>query len=231
MRWGKTSLDNYRREVKGMRSKSLSVAVVVLLLMVFSVCTVLAAGISGTKHDLSSSRDDKQVCVFCHVPHNPVDKTLLWARAVPTGSFDMYSNSTLDGEISGELSGTASLLCMSCHDGVTAIDITFVNADAKLGGIDGKDLTNDHPVNIVMALGDVPVDPGLKMPSEGGCVLFGKEGDPQKVQCASCHNVHGQSAELAGVTDIAYQDDNGNIAKFLRVTPQGSGICLDCHVK
>lgn len=212
---------------KGVRRMRKTIMILAVMVSLFIITgSVLAAGIVGTKHDLSANRDDGQVCVFCHVPHNPTDKTLLWSRDIPNGTFTMYANSTLDGTIDDNLSGTASLLCMSCHDGVTATDITLNNG-TNLGGEGGKDLSNDHPVNITYAYG---VDPGLKDPDAVECILFGED-DNKTVQCASCHNVHGQNAEIAGVTETQYQDNHGNIMKFLRVTPEKSGICLDCHIK
>jgi hypothetical protein len=84
-----------------------------------------------------------QVCVFCHTPHGGNTEVhmstywngsgyqnlagsgsfLLWNRDIKnsTGAFYTYKSDTFQGE-SGEIR-VYSLLCMSCHDGVSAINV------------------------------------------------------------------------------------------------------------
>lgn len=68
-----------------------------------------------------------QVCVFCHTPHNATRNSPLWNRVANTGiTYRMYTSS-------GSLSSTAknavltssneSVLCLSCHDGKTAMNV------------------------------------------------------------------------------------------------------------
>ncbi|MBI4984568.1 MAG: cytochrome c3 family protein [Rhodocyclales bacterium] len=105
----------------------------------------LAAGISSTKHNLSSggsgeTRSGKsstdQICVFCHTPHGsdtsaPVP---LWNRKLDTStSYTLFSSlgtSTLDGEVLSV--GSISLACLSCHDGTQAMD-SVINAPGSGG--------------------------------------------------------------------------------------------------
>jgi cytochrome c553 len=77
---------------------------------------------------MNSSRNQYgEVCVYCHTPHgaNTNHDLPLWNRTIqnPTGytTYDQLNTSTLTpGSVSQP--GANSLSCMSCHDGVTAID-------------------------------------------------------------------------------------------------------------
>jgi predicted CXXCH cytochrome family protein len=101
------------------------------------------AGISGSKHDLSSTgggpnkTDQGEICVFCHTPHGS-DTTAavpLWNRVLANPStyttYDSLGTSTLDGLGAGGTTsltvGSVSLACLSCHDGTQAMD-TVLNA-------------------------------------------------------------------------------------------------------
>lgn len=118
-----------------------------MLLGVLTVLlTLLWAGMAfstilGSKHDLGSltggntfqSTNETEVCIFCHTPHQAVvtdsagNRLPLWNRSIARndaggagGPFSVYSSSTLNATV-GQPSGL-TLLCMSCHDGVTAIN-------------------------------------------------------------------------------------------------------------
>lgn len=79
-----------------------------------------------------------EICVFCHTPHGASKNipglstpTWLWNRTNPTGlTYQMYSSSTFSGAATASTSPTGvSLMCMSCHDGVTSIAVnTLLNA-------------------------------------------------------------------------------------------------------
>ncbi len=102
-------------------------------------------GITGTRHNISVSyldaanrltmeirrNDYNQVCVYCHTPHGANNSTgglgmPLWNRTVNMGlNYELYNTPTtlgLAGEQNVTHPGPASLTCLSCHDGVTAID-------------------------------------------------------------------------------------------------------------
>jgi len=106
--------------------------------------TAGSAGIANTKHNLSSTSDPANVrttagtddiCVFCHTPHAgdnsaPVP---LWNKRLPVGTgYTSYSSSTIDGTFATV--GSVSLACLSCHDGVQAMD-NVINAPGS-GGFD-----------------------------------------------------------------------------------------------
>jgi len=81
-----------------------------------------------------------EVCVFCHTPHGasknmpgitdvPGGKPMwLWNRTNPSGyTYNVYSSSTFSNFGNTGPTGI-SLMCMSCHDGVTSIAVnTLLN--------------------------------------------------------------------------------------------------------
>jgi predicted CXXCH cytochrome family protein len=109
-----------------------------------------------------------------------------------------------------------SLLCLSCHDGVTSTFTTAMTTVNRVGyktsfggsGTDSYGLTNDHPVNM-------PYDP-IKNTSlqavttvTANLPLFGTT---NTLQCATCHEPH-----------------NNTNTRFLR---QGNNttLCTSCHL-
>jgi len=152
-----------------------------------------ANGIVGSRHNLGAfgrhvvTRDKNaggivtgttQICVFCHTPHHSnTSARPLWNRNMPNSSGYVGYGTTIAGTVIAKpAAGSASLACLSCHDGVTTFD-NLVNAPGKgtamptgagtwsfydgngsnlvagnvieAGRLQlGADLTNDHPVNV-----------------------------------------------------------------------------------
>lgn len=118
-----------------------------------------AENVKDTLHNLSTSNPvagvniaaganpTTEVCVFCHTPHgsaaNPGGAAPLWNRAIPAGSaYTAYTSPTFDTTPSNAPAGV-SLACLSCHDGVIALD-AFINAPGSGGfrGLDNATTTN-----------------------------------------------------------------------------------------
>lgn len=78
----------------------------------------LATPIAGSKHDFSTA-SSPEVCVFCHTPHGGNNAGPLWNRAITQQPITMYSSTTMDS-VQDPTLNMASLLCMSCHDGVNS---------------------------------------------------------------------------------------------------------------
>lgn len=135
--------------------------------------TAFAQSIVGSKHDLSTggttsnkATSATQVCVFCHTPHGADAAAPLWNRNVPnTGSYQFYNSASLDSPVGTAASiGLQSTMCLSCHDGVTALN-NLINSpgsgtgtpptmggDGTLTGLFANlstDLRNDHPIGIL----------------------------------------------------------------------------------
>jgi predicted CXXCH cytochrome family protein len=175
------------------------------------------AQISGTPHDFSGRGwGSAEICVFCHAPHNTsttVAGAPLWNHAVTAQTFTMYSSSTLNATMPAQPAGV-SKLCLSCHDGLTAIDsfgtrtgTNFVTGSAALG----TNLGNDHPIGFSYNAALIGLDPGLKTPPTT-LPRYGASNDT--LECATCHNVH-----------------SNTLGNFLRSTNAASAMCLQCHNK
>jgi len=108
-------------------------------------------GIANTRHNLTMSyttgaimdqfrNNYYEICVYCHTPHgaNSTAAAPLWNRTVSQRSFSLYDqdagNQTRDNQDSTFTQpGPNSLTCLSCHDGVTAID-SVINMPTQLTG-------------------------------------------------------------------------------------------------
>jgi len=208
-------------------------------LMVIAVMTIplgKAYGqISGTPHDLRSTLSIDQVCLPCHTPHNAQTDAsggsmILWNHEITNQTFTMYSqfaaprpsgDNPRNQDAGNSLSGP-SKLCLSCHDGVTAIDnyggttggsimMGTVNADANLG----TDLRNDHPIGLQYP--DSGVNTGFNDPAGFVGVKLVTVNGQARVECTSCHDPHDYSL--------------GSSEPYLRRTLSGSILCLECHNK
>jgi len=82
----------------------------------------------------------EEICIFCHTPHSAsssdyykdtaggYNSTILWNRVLPVGAgaannqYTLYSSSSLTLISVTAPTGT-SLMCLSCHDGITGIAV------------------------------------------------------------------------------------------------------------
>lgn len=177
--------------------------------------------IVNTPHNLNNypgvSVPGNQVCLPCHTPHNalvPGEDNVLWNHAETGETFVMYSSTANQPE-------GPSKMCLSCHDGVTAIDnyggnagTTVITGAANLG----TDLSDDHPIGIEYPTSS-PADyrdPSTYAPGiNGGTgVQLVTINGIERVECTSCHHVH-----------------NNGLGNFLRAPVQESYLCLQCHIK
>ena len=181
------------------------------------IAIVLIAGsgmamgaIANSAHDFSGDLwSGGEICLPCHAPHNPdPGGTFLWNHAVPSeASLTEYTPA------SGAAVnlGNASLGCLGCHDGVTALD-SFGGATgtALMTGtsVIGQDLTDDHPVGVAF--------PGTSDYKAGHTLPLYDNGGTDQVECASCHDVH---------------NNGGGSTNMLRMDNTGSALCIDCHNK
>lgn len=96
----------------------------------------------------AADRRTTEVCIFCHTPHNASPSTALWGRQqTVTNSFGHYTAPNLQIQKDSSASTASeygepnysSRLCLSCHDGATALgavlngpEIVFDAAVAKI---------------------------------------------------------------------------------------------------
>ncbi len=100
-----------------------------------SVPASVGAGVANTPHNLIGSgrgpvtgeEDSSAVCAYCHTPHGESASPPLWQHLeVEEGAgfttFDSFGRSNLANI---EDMGSVSLACVSCHDGVQALNVTL----------------------------------------------------------------------------------------------------------
>lgn len=176
-----------------MTNKLRYVVQLVLLGFLFVGSYASAQGfIVGSKHDFTAGGSAQQVttdavtdqvCVFCHTPHGadtsaPVP---LWNKLITTRAYTRYSELATPSFDAREAPvGSVSLACLSCHDGVQAMDVvlnapgsggydatgneidpgaigpmtgTPIPVVAETNGVFALDLSNDHPISIQYAGG------------------------------------------------------------------------------
>lgn len=204
-----------------------------LLLTVAIILIVAQVGfgqtIVGSAHDFSGAswNTTDEICIVCHTPHN-ADMTVpdapLWNHEVTAVTdYTLYSSLTFDGEASIGQPDGSSKLCLSCHDGTVALEnfsgnntgTNYMTGDNLIG----TDLGDDHPISFTYDAALASTDGGLFDPTItpsglGGSItntmLYG-----DKMQCASCHDVH----------------NGAGVIHLLRLSNTASALCLTCHNK
>ncbi len=160
-----------------------------------------------------------RVCLPCHTSHNARtdargESLVLWNHAETDQTFEMYAT-TADHR--GTQPEGVSKLCLSCHDGATAIDDFGGNDDYfnnvkipadSLSNL-GLDLRDDHPIGVEYPPPDLT---GYKDKSTFTGVKVVVVNGMDRVECTSCHDPH-----------------NDSLGMFLRQTLTGSALCLECH--
>jgi predicted CXXCH cytochrome family protein len=159
-----------------MNSKILKTVIVVLVAAVLLTTGKLAiagpiSDVVNSKHNLSVGGSSvgaaqagsgvTQVCIFCHTPHNAGRNRLLWNKASNAAvNFRLYTSSgSLTSVTKGSqlTSDSPSLLCLSCHDGKTAMNILHNSSN----GVDAASVVAGYPAGARL----IPV-------SNGGTIAY-----------------------------------------------------------
>lgn len=222
-------------------------------------------GIQGSKHDMNrqiGQGDSKgRVCAFCHTPHHKLedaklDYNPLWSHEVTTEDYIAYGEQTnsFDATIGLDPLSGPSRLCMSCHDGVIAVDQHYGMAGTassdKLKGDDygqiavglANDLSNDHPIGFYI---EDAIDNDGSSP-ENGIIAFGNAlnatlvlpnntnipaGTPMtSLGFKGLPNSDGKSLFTCASCHEVHNKDSVDEA-FLYEKQAGSAFCLMCHNK
>ncbi len=228
--------------------------------------------IAGSKHDLSNTANkiraanpadvNNEVCVFCHTPHGSNQAFVgapLWNKNIDTSvSYTVYGGGTTTGGTTVDQPGDVSRACLSCHDGVNAINsiinlpgpggwnsagnlIAFTvdggtttipaGSPAKMP-VDitqiGTDLRNDHPVGVLYR-GD-EADPPASLVATTTALPSGFviAGDKD----GNPGPTVGDLLRAGKVECVSCHDPHlGENPTFLRLANTGSQLCLTCHAK
>lgn len=186
-------------------------------------------GINDHPHNLSSSstatihsNTEDRICIFCHTPHGSSARGPLWNRNDPIGpngdgTFPLYADvepgliTNVDADYGGaNYPNGSTRLCLSCHDGVTAIAevISGGNLDPALGNMvdEGStliiDLSAAHPVSFIFNSTIATDVYGTRFDLTN--LLPGLLDGEGRLQCASCHDPHTDTYDVdkAGTYDL-----------------------------
>ena len=193
-----------------------------------------------------------QICIFCHTPHSATPDSPLWSRPDPaTSTFPIYGNplviagsrgSNPSGQTSRSQYNTAdvypngaSRMCLSCHDGVTAIgllnDSTTINmlGPTTLSGYNSAiNLATSHPISFVYVAGVVAdleayYGPGSYiLPSTIDAIDTPLDGH-SRMQCTTCHDPHEDTRAGAPVGLPFWRENTGDDAIDY------NAVCDACH--
>ncbi len=240
-----------------MKGKILAVLIVAVAAIALLSAGTALAGITSTKHNLSptgpgtihatGTQQNGEICVWCHTPHSAntaFTGAPLWNKATPSGSYTMYG-ATIAGTPAATAPGGVSKACLSCHDGVNAIN-SIVN-EAGTGGIVagganvafgataagtallmtgnaniGQSLADDHPISIPYTAPNASLYPTTT--AFGTSTIAGLLISGTTIECSSCHDPHVNTGD-AGLGGVVAG------AMFLRKANTGSALCLTCHNK
>ncbi|MBI2529112.1 MAG: cytochrome c3 family protein [Candidatus Rokubacteria bacterium] len=181
------------------------------------------AGIVDTVHNLSATGAGAvkapgvgEVCIFCHTPHRAGQTVALWNRDLPARTYNLYGSSTLEATLNQPTG--ASRLCLSCHDGTTALGnlrVAPATGPATLGPLTGRaslgtDLSDDHPASFLFDTALALKQGQLVDPT--GLPKAVPLDSTRQLQCTSCHDPH-----------------ENRYRKFLRVDDRFAALCTACH--
>lgn len=206
----------------------------IIAIAVALFATSAYANVLNSPHNLNPA-GGPGVCRYCHTPHhaNPaVTQAPIWARTL-VSTYTPYQKYTANLATTN-----MSLLCMSCHDGVTNLGTVYVTGGsttiayntsrvidsvAATGSNLGTTLADDHPVGVLYD-NAAPNLAGLvasTVATARGFVLFyaNGQGGGTNMECGSCHDPHNYSSVT---TDASY--------RFKRtVTGTVTDFCAACH--
>jgi hypothetical protein len=96
------------------------------------------------------SNNEDQVCIFCHTPHSAGEAKPLWNKVLPTQTFDMYTSSrSLTSTARGVKSpGPESLLCLSCHDGLTAMNVVHSSRNPSSQSVETGEYSGYYKIDL-----------------------------------------------------------------------------------
>lgn len=236
-----------------MAKKYLLTMIAVVAVTLFSL--KVYADIATSKHNLASSgpndsgiesTNTDDICVFCHTPHADSSSTLLaplWNHADTTQTFTAYSSATIDATM-GQPTGV-SKACMSCHDGVTAVNNLLNNVGSGAGtdptmqnvgasgeipaGVTalGTDMNYIHPVSFTYDAALATTDGELYDPTTQGAGIAACTAGGGHIDDCMLFGASNDQLECASCHDV--HDDT--ISMHLIKSNAASALCMTCHDK
>ena len=172
-------------------------------LMLTMLATVSFALIFGNPHDYTvenfSDETYREQCANCHTFESE-------------DSEDSFTINSTDTSFSD-----SSLICLACHDGVTASDLPTVHKEFETDYEASNSLNSNrsHPVMIAYTEGvaglrskETPTDNWSNANNINDLLRDGK------IECGSCHNPHDKKEGM-----------------YLKHSNENSELCFTCHDK
>lgn len=165
------------------------------------------SGLVGSPHDFTTGgAEPRDLCLPCHTPHlTQARRPLLDQRPEAREPWRAYRSGSVELD-------NASLMCLSCHDGVIASDIysrAHSLALAEQVGTSrlGSQALRSHPLGIEYPAGRADYHPAEQVTSRGLPLPGGR------IQCTTCHDPH----------------NRGRHDGLLVISNRRSALCLACH--
>lgn len=207
------------------------------------------SALPGNTHPKKATTET-QICIFCHTPHGARPQTTLWNRLNPNtmGSFPTFAEpaSVQDpsnvlgindpgivasdthygvNDATYEYPNGASKLCLSCHDGVTAMGILATGDEFEMANdfAVGINLAVSHPIsfvynqNVVTYLNTLGKTDIYK-PFPTTAYLDGAS----RVQCTICHQPHKDTKRVGYILPFWRGAGNNDVTEY-------NAICNACH--
>ena len=268
-------------------SATLSGIIIFLLIVgIFADTALGGTSIVGSKHDFTFATggsnfsgqfqiglpntigvDIDEICVFCHTPHGSSTEaqtgTFLWNRISTPSSytFKTYSSASMTNQAPDSLNTNKptgiSMMCMSCHDGVTSIAANVGNNAATPTLLNAPGSGNPQVSVLPAALGGSLNDPGAI-----GNVFQGQVGFGWGPNIGNAIPGAGSTIDLSNDHPISFEMPSGNanlqdptslrlfgasgrriecatchlvhnpsIEPFLAMSNTQSMMCRHCHLK
>lgn len=205
------------------------VACLVLTVSAFAYTPTSGTPIAGSKHDFSNGyvgnggtvQKPVITCSICHEMHKPAKMAPLWARQDPdaTGwkiqshdvTYDLTDPANNGFIAASDFVKARSGMCLSCHDGVTAIS-NGVTMAAGVKANFGRDLSENHNLGRSRTAAADGSDAAIRANDDQVVAADGTV--KYYIGCGSCHAMHDSKTNL----------------KLVRNAALVSGpVCLNCH--
>lgn len=231
----------------------------ICLVLMACVTGMALADIRTTPHSLvkmSVKPDASDICVFCHTPNlsgTPPEKAPLWQHSIGTNlEFTIYDDIGRL-ELGKRSVGSQSIACLSCHDANQALTVTKTSFDHPFGVPYRGTFKNSIP-----ALSEPMRKSG---PDAENVAVWAKHlvssEDFHDVSRGVVENRSVWWVSLSGITarrtrndlplyerhdtesgrDLPFiecsscHDPHTSTPLFLRLSNEGSRLCLTCHIK
>jgi predicted CXXCH cytochrome family protein len=177
----------------------------------------------GGKSPIQGTRSGS--CTYCHVPHSGNGEMApLWNQKLSKATYQTYASSTDNNKANQQMPlGSASGLCLSCHDGTVAVGDTVLFGQVPIRGSwlqgdqFGTNLQSSHPFSLIKPLQDnIHLTSTLATAGKTGDKTGAVHLENDNVECTSCHNPHVQSIDKMSANFLVRDSSDGQ-------------MCLACH--